>query len=384
MELSDIRRDIDRIDGELVRLLCERLECSQRVAAFKHEHGLPVLNEVREQEVLAAVEAASTTLDENGHGFELANRLVYSAVMEASRALQYRLLGAGAALRRTLSEAEQALIPSERARVVCQGVSGAFSHEAASVLFPSAQPQFVERWEDVIEAVKTGQADYGLLPVENSSTGSVHEVYDLIMANRCHIAAAVALPVEHCLLTTDGASPEEIRTVISHPQALAQCRDFITAHGFEQQSFGNTAAAAREVARRGDKTVAAIGSKAAAAAYGLQVAADGIQTVKGNTTRFVAISRQLCIPADADRITLLFCLPHRTGSLYHMLGRFALEGLNLTKIESRPLMTGSFEYAFYLDFEGNARNEHTVSLLCALSEELEQFTVLGNYREYTV
>jgi len=183
------------------------------------------------------------------------------------------------------------------------------------------------------------------------------------------------------LLTTADATVDDVRTVVSHPQALGQCREFIRQHGFTEQSYGNTATAAALVAQKGDPSLAAIGSVQAAQAYGLTVAKEDIQTYSGNTTRFVAITRELCIPADADRITLLFCLPHVTGSLYHTLARFALEGLNLTKLESRPLKNGSFEYAFYLDFEGNLQNDNTVALLCALSEELPQFTLLGNYRE---
>lgn len=383
MDLSQIRKDIDRIDKELVRLLCERLDCSVRVAEYKHANGIPVLNEAREQAVLDGVEQASAEYDPLGRGYGRANSLVYSTVMEVSRALQHRMLGAGEELRRRLSEADTALLPPDAARIVCQGARGAFSHEAAEKLFPGCRPTFLSTWEDVIEAVKNGQADYGLLPVENSSTGSVHEAFDLIMANRCHIAAAVDVPVRQCLLTVKGADPAAVKTVVSHPQALLQCREYIREHGWAEQSYGNTATAAAMVAQKNDPTLAAIGSKQAAREFGLDVGAEHIQTFDGNTTRFVAISQKLCVPVDADRITLLFCLPHVTGSLYHTLARFALEGLNLTKLESRPLKNGTFEYAFYLDFEGNLKEENTISLLCALSEELPQFTLLGNYREKT-
>ena len=381
IDLSATRRDIDRIDGQLVPLLCERLDCSVRVAQYKQENGIPVLNEQREQAVLDGVAQASAALDEHDRGYDRANALVYSTVMEVSRALQHRLLGAGEALREDLRHAAKALIPADKARIVCQGMRGAFSHEAARRLFPAADPAFAQTWEDVVAAVKNGDADYGLLPVENSSTGSVHEVYDLIIANRCHIAAAVDVAVEQCLLAVKGASPDTVRTVVSHPQALAQCREYIREKGYIEQSCGNTAVAAALVAEKNAPTFAAIGSRKAADEYGLCVIADDIQTYDGNTTRFVAISKELCVTQDADRITLLFCLPHVTGSLYHTLARFALEGLNLTKIESRPLKNGSFEYAFYLDFEGNLQNENTLALLCALSEEMPQFTLLGNYRE---
>ncbi len=381
IELGEIRKDIDRIDNELVPLLCERLNCSEQVAKYKQEHSIPVLNEAREQEVIDAVYQKSEALDTKSFGFGRANSLVYSTIMEVSRALQHRLLGAGKAFLEEIDNATTSLIPDTTARIVCQGDKGAFSHEAAATLFPLTTPQFVENWEDVISAVANGTADYGFLPVENSSTGSVHEVYDLIIANRCHIAAAVDVPVRQCLLSVKGASLQDIETVVSHPQALAQCREFIRKHNLTEQSFSNTATAAAFVAEKSQKHIAAIGSERAAKEFGLEVLKNNIQTFDGNTTRFVAISRDLCIPENADRITLLFRLPHKTGSLCNILTRFALEGLNLTKLESRPLQNGNFEYAFYLDFEGNLKNNNTLSLLCALSEELPQFTLLGNYHE---
>ncbi len=384
IDLAKIRQEIDNIDNQLVPLLCERLNCSKQVAKYKGEHSIPVLNEAREREVIDAVYRKSDTLDSDGFGFGRANSLVYSTVMEVSRALQHRLLGAGAQLKTEIKSASPALIPDGTARIVCQGDKGAFSHEAANTLFPLSTTQFVETWDDVISAVAKGKADYGFLPVENSSTGSVHEVYDLIIANRCHIAAAVDVPVKQCLLSLNGATLDDIDTVVSHPQALAQCREFIKANGYAEQSFSNTATAAAFVAEKNDKHIAAIGSIRAAQEFGLQILKSNIQTFDGNTTRFVAISRDLCIPENADRITLLFRLPHVTGSLCNILTRFALEGLNLTKLESRPLQNGSFEYAFYLDFEGNLKNDNTLALLCALSEELPQFNLLGNYHEQKI
>ncbi len=381
MDLSQIRQEIDRIDEELVALLCRRLDCSVKVAEYKGAHGIPVLNEAREREVLNGIAAASDACDTAGHGYGRANELVYSTVMEVSRAIQHRMLGAGAELRECITQAKHALLTTDGARVICQGTRGAYSHEAAKALFDGCEPQFTDTWENVIDAVKNGRAEYGLLPVENSSTGSVHEVFDLIMTHECRIAAAVDVPVRHGLLTLPDADLSDIRTVVSHPQALAQCRAFIREHGLEEKNYGNTATAADYVASLGDKTVAAIGSQEAAMAFGLKVAKENVQTFDGNTTRFVAIARDLCVTDDANRITLMFCLPHVTGSLYHTLARFAFEGLNLTKLESRPLKNGTFEYAFYLDFEGNLQHEHTVSLLCALSEELPQFTLLGNYHE---
>lgn len=380
-ELSEIRGEIDRIDEELTALLCRRLDCAAQVAAYKEAHGLPVLNEQRERAVIEQARRDSEPYDTEKKGYGDANALVFASMMDVSRALQHRQLAAGESLRKAIGGAARTLPSGDSVRVVCAGRPGAFAHEAAARMFPGCAPQFVTGFIDVVEAVKRGEADYGVLPVENSSTGSVNEVYDLIMANRLTISAAAEVPVAHCLLAKPGARMEELRAVYSHHQALSQCADYIAEHGLEPRQYSNTAAAAEMVSLSEDKSACAIASKKAGDIYGLDIMGNNIQSVTGNCTRFIAISPTLVIPDDADKISLLFCIPHVTGSLYRVLARFAMEGLNLTKIESRPVRNGDFEYAFYLDFEGHLRQKGTVNLLCALSEEMPAFTFMGNYRE---
>ena len=380
MELAEIRREIDRIDDEMLRLFCRRMDCAGQVAAYKAVHGMPVLNTAREQQVLDGVRQGAGPYGD-------AAAVVFSTMMDVSRALQHRRLAAGDALRETLGNAQHTLFEAgQHPRIVCAGCPGAYADEAAGLLFPDAHtPQghlaFVETFADVVAAVREGRADYGILPIENSSTGSVHEVYDLVMANRCTIAAAAELPVRHCLAALPGAELRNLRAVYSHPQGLSQCAEYIAAHCWQSCACSNTAVAAEMVSRSGDTGIAAIASRRAAALYGLTVLEDGVQTAANNRTRFIAISSRLVIPQDADKISLLFSLPHVTGSLYRTLARFAIEGLNLTKMESRPLRTGEFEYAFYLDFEGSLAHPATLDLLCALSEELPMFSFLGSYRE---
>lgn len=378
MDLTEIRGEIDRIDEELLRLLCRRMDCAGDVAAYKAAHRLPVLNEERERDILRRVRAAG---DAAGPGYGDAAALVFSTMMDASRALQHKRLAAGNELRARLAAAPRRLLSPQKARVVCQGVAGAYSDEAASRLFPGATPRFVPAFADVFAAVADGTADYGVLPVENSSAGSVNEVYDLVMRHRFTIAAAVEVWVDHCLLALPGADREELTAVYSKQEALAQCSDYIGARGLEARGYSNTAAAARMVAEAGDPRLCAIGSRRAAEIYGLNILDKNIQNVDNNCTRFIAISRELVIPEDADKISLIFALPHVTGSLYRVLSRFAMAGLNLTKLESRPTRSGEFEYLFYLDFEGSLESEGTVDLLCALSEEMTAFSFLGNYRE---
>ncbi len=298
MELTKIRQEIDRLDAELVRLLCERLDYSRKSAAYKKEHGLDIFHEEREREVLEAVAAAADELDKDGYGYGIANRLIYSTVVEVSRSLQYKMLGAGQELRNILEAAP--IKWADNARVICCGVRGTFSDEAARAVFPKSTPTFVNRLGDVIESVKSGQADYGVLPVR----GPFYNMLDFVAENGCYIAARVHVQVDNI--------------------------------------------------------------------------------VKGNVTEFVVISPVLMSMPDANHTTLRFYLPHKTGALYHTLGRFALEGLNLTKVHTRPLDNEEYDGAIYLDFDGNVKNPRTADLLCALSEELGQVVLYGNYHEYVI
>lgn len=385
MDLKELRQQIDEIDEAMAALLCQRMDCSAAVAAYKAEHGLPVLNAGREAEVLRAAREQVRRERPQASGYPEAAQLVFATMMDTSRALQHRRMGAGDALRREIEAAQRRSLWDDRTRVACAGCAGAFAHEAARIMFPFCReegraPLFVSSFAEVFAAVEDGRADYGVVPVENSSTGSVNEVFDLVLAHRFSIVSASVVEVRHCLMALPGA--ENITDVYSHHQALSQCGEYIAAHGLNAHAFANTAMAAEMVAHSGNQSIAAIASEQAAELYGLQVLKRDIQSVPHNCTRFIAISKRAVIAPDAGKISLIFSLPHETGSLYRTLSRFAIEGLNLTKIESRPMRTGDFEYAFYLDFEGTVARENTRELLCALSEEMPQFTFLGNYHEW--
>lgn len=374
MTLSEVRKEIDGIDDELLRLFCRRMDCAKEVARIKAQEHLPVLNPKREQEILEAVGGAA---GEYGG----AARILFSTMMDVSRALQHDLLCGGEALRGLMQSAGP--LPAQPAGgVACPGVEGSFSGEAAWRLFPARSPKFYTTFQEVCDAVTAGEAEFGVLPVENSSAGSVTEVYDLLLRHRFYIVGAADLRVRHVLAAPKGACLAGVRQVYSHPQALRQCAGFLQRHAFDAVPYSNTAVAAEMVSRLPAQSgCAAICSRRAAEQYGLEFLAGDIQDQGDNCTRFLAVSRTLYIPQDADKISLCFALPHTTGSLYRTLARFALHGLNLTKIESRPMEGGSFEYFFYLDFSGSVRSEAVQSLVCALSEELPQFSFLGNYRE---
>ena len=373
MTLEEIRNEIDKIDSQLLPLFIARMHCAEQVAQVKSEQNLPVLNTKREDEILESIVEKA-----DNHGDEA--RVLYSTILEISRALQHKMLGGGSEIRSLVTGAPFQSVTVGK-NIACPGVPGAFSHEAVQELFPDCDTRFYTTFHDVFKAIENGEADFGLVPVENSSAGSVSEVYDYILNYRFYIVGAATLHIHHCLAAAQGTRIDDIQSVYSHPQALAQCSDFISANSWDALEYSNTAAAAKMVAQKATCNIAAICSKVAAKEYGLQILSENIQNSSTNCTRFIAISRELFIPNDAQKISLCFSLPHTTGSLYSVLARFAMSGLNLTKIESRPILGKNFEYDFYLDFTGNVRDPKTLDLLCALYSELPRFSFLGNYKE---
>lgn len=368
--LEKIRKEIDSIDGELLPLFLKRMACSEEVARLKQEAGAPVFNASREQEILQRVR-------EKGGGYGGSAAALYSTIMSISRARQHQILTGGKELREVEKTAAREM-PEKGIRVFCQGVSGAYSHKAALAFFREPEIEFRVSWKEVFEEVKKGSSGFGVLPVENSAAGSVSGVYDLLLQYRFYITGAVDVRVEHCLAAPKA---EKITSVVSHPQGLSQCSEYIEAHSLQQMEFSNTAAAAKYVAENVPLHTAAICSREAAKKYGLQILEENIQNARNNVTRFVVISREPILPREASKISLCFSLPHTTGSLYSVLERFAIGGLNLTKIESRPIPESNFEYDFYLDFTGNIHDPETLELICSLHDELPRFSFLGNYRE---
>ena len=375
MDLLELRNEIDKLDDELIPLLLRRMDISRQVAEYKVKNGIPVLNEKRELEILDDV---ASKCGEQGE----AMKTVFSAIMDASRALQHKIIGGGDTLRTLINSAKSGKnLTANGEPIACQGVQGAYSGKTAEALFPDSPIIFHKQFEDVFEAVNQNKARYGIIPVENSTAGSVHESYDLIMKYKFFIVGAYDLRVDHCLCAKPGVEFENIDDIYSHPQALSQCNIFLKNFDFTGINFSNTAAAAKFVSESDKNNIAAICSESAAKKYGLRIIRKGIQNVTNNTTRFIVISKELVIDDDAEKISLIFSAPHRTGSLYRVLGRFSMTGLNLTKLESRPVANGKFDYYFYVDILGSVRDAQTLDLLCALSDELPEFSFLGNYYE---
>ena len=375
LDLGEIREKIDGIDKQLVSLFEERMALCHSVAEYKISTGKKVLDTERENAKLAAI----TKMVQNPENVHAINDL-FSQIMANSRKMQYRLLEENG---QTLREPYEAVdeVDKTNCKVVYQGVPGAYSYIAMKRYFGENVENFhVPTWRDAMEAIANHEADYAVLPIENSTAGIVSDIYDLLVEYPHYIVGEQELPVEHVLMALPGAKVEDIRTVISHPQALAQCRRFLDSNeNWKTEERLNTAAAAKEVSESGDLTMAAVGSPYAAEHFGLQILKEGIFDARGNTTRFVIISGQKRFVKDAQKISVCMELPHQSGSLYNALAHFIYNDLNMTKIESRPIPQRKWEYRFFVDFEGNLSDPAVKNALRGLQAESAKFRIFGNY-----
>lgn len=377
-ELEQYRREIDGIDAELTALFLRRMGITAQVGAYKRARGLPVLDAAREAQLLT--EKAAMVADQ---GSKADITAFYEAVMGISRRQQGKLVNEAGdrGYDRIRSDLSRVRAPLEPPRVLYQGVPGAYAEEAAALFFGENAPrQAAETWEGIFLALKEGRADYGVLPIENNSTGAINQVYDLLAKYGHHIVGEQLVKVEHCLMAPRGATLGSIRQVYSHEQGLRQCADYMKAHpDWRGVVRLNTAEAGKFVADSGDVTKAAICSRRAADLYGLDILAQHISLNQENYTRFVVVSPVMELRAGSDKISALFVLPHRSGSLHEIMTLFAVNGLNMMKLESRPILGRSWEYQFFVDFTGDLTDPAMDGVLRELSRTAEEFRVLGNY-----
>ena len=376
MELKDYRDQLDRIDGQLVSLFKERMETVKSIADYKKEHNTPVLAAGREREILYRVTGLC------GEELQEYTKLLYSTLLELSRDYQEDRLNTEESklCREILAAAEHSGTFPGRAVVACQGMEGAYSQMACDKLFSLPQIMYFNRFDGVFRAVEAGMCRYGILPIENSSAGSVTEVYDLMEKYNCKIVRSLKLKIEHCLLAKPGAKLSDIKEVVAHEQALNQCGEFLKAHGVKITIFSNNAAAAQYVSQSDRTDIAAIASAGCADLYGLHILTDRVSNTDHNYTRFICISKNLEIFEGANRITFVASASHRPGSLYSLLAKFAAKGMNISKLESRPIPGKDFEFRFYFDVEASVHSPDTQKILSQLEKE-DFFTFLGAYSE---
>ena len=378
MDIQELRTEIDRVDDELVRLYSERMELTRQVGCYKREHGIPVLDSERERNLLNRVGEKAGAEHENGV------RALFGFLMAQSRTSQM-LDGRpesplGKQIRAALRETPE-LFPG-KATVACQGVEGAYSQKACEKIFSSPSILYCRDFESVFNAIDQGLCRYGILPIENSLAGSVNSVYDQMISRRFYIVRSVRVKIDHTLMARPGVRPEDIREIYSHEQAIQQCSRYLEAHSSWQVNIcRNTAAAAQMIAGNGRNDAAAISSAACAPLYGLNILETEIQNNSNNHTRFICIARQPEIYPGADHTSLMLVLPNRPGSLYQLLGRFNAQGINLTKLESRPMPGRDFEFMFYFDIDASVYSPAFTRLIEELDVTLEQFSYLGSYSE---
>lgn len=379
MELQKLREQIDSIDRELVSLFVKRMNCSAEVAEYKREHGIPVLDASRERALLSKVSELA------GEDFEDYARTLYATMLSLSRSYQHTRLGETTELCNTVEQAIEntpKLFP-ERATVACQGVEGAYSQIAAERLFKAPNIMFFSNWEKVFSAIESGMCRYGVIPIENSTAGSVKKVYDLMISRNFKIVRTVRIKIDHCLLAKKGTSLKDVKEIFSHEQAISQCSSFLASLGPDVKitRVENTALAAEMVAKSDRTDVASLSSRSCATLYGLNTLAGAVQDNGNNHTRFICITNQLEIYPGADRTSLMLVTPHKPGALFNILSRFNSLGINLLKLESRPIPDRDFEFMFYFDLESPVYSPKLSQLLAELEKECDEFTYLGSYSE---
>lgn len=374
-DLLELREEIDGIDRRITELYQRRMEIAGEVASYKIKNGRKVLDRERELSKLSALTALGDT-EFNRHGI----RELFEQIMAVSRKRQYQLMTeAGIYEKPDFEEVE--ILDYRKARIVFQGVEGAYTQLALKEYFGDGVDSYhVDTWRDAMEAIRTGSADYAVLPIENSSAGIVSENYDLMVEYDHCIVGEQIIRIDHALLGLPEAELADITDVYSHPQALMQCSRYLEdRRGWEKHSVKNTAMAAQKVREDGKLHKAAIASPLNAEIYGLKVLDTAIQDDRTNATRFIIVTGRRIFVKGAKKISICFEVPHESGSLYHMLSHFIYNGLNMNHIESRPVQGKNWEYRFFVDFDGNLGDAAVQNALRGLSEETIRLKVLGNY-----
>ena len=378
MELNELRSEINQIDEELLKLFLRRMDVAGQVADYKKAHDLPIYQPQREREILKKV-ADSAGPEMSGYA-----RVLFSMLMELSKSNQNKRNKKELDLHRQIASAIEntpKLFP-QAPMVACQGVEGANSQIACEKIFKNPFILYFKSFESVFSAIEQGLCQYGILPIENSTAGSVKKVYDLMIRHNFSIVRTFRLKVDHNLLAKPGVSLLDIKEIYSHEQALNQCSAFLEKlPGVKIIAVENTAVAAQMVAESGRTDIAAISSRPCAELYGLQNLAPSIQDKDNNRTRFICISKNLEVYPGADKTSIMMVLPHRPGSLYRVLARLFALGINVTKLESRPIPNRDFEFMFYFDLDTSIYSEEFVQLMCELDDLCEEFKYLGSYSE---
>lgn len=377
MDLKEIRTKIDAVDEQMLSLFLERMGLAEEVAAYKNEHHLPILNKTREREVLSRVTQEAG--DKEMYAYHL-----FSTLFELARSRQAELISAptrvAAQVKASLAAGSEVF--PQTGLVSCQGVEGANSQLACDRLLPRGNIVYVKTFSAVVSAVESGLCRFGVLPIENSSNGSVRAVYELLQDHKLSIVRSTRLCIRHELLALPGVKLSDITEIYSHEQAIGQCSKFLNGlNGVRVIPCDNTAAAAKMVSESGNRHAAAISSHPCAELYGLECLSDAIQDSENNYTRFICVAKDPVIYAGANRISLIIACDNKPGALYDILSKLAALGINMTKLESCPVTGRNFEFIFFLELEASVQAPGVLPMLEELERSCQNFQFLGNYAE---
>ncbi len=373
IDLAESRIKIDEIDRQMVELFEKRMELAMDIANYKKSVGKPIYDAAREEEKLTTLRAMA--------GSEFNKKAIadlFKQIMSMSRRLQYMLLED----QESLGFTEVEHFPrNKETQIAFYGERGSYTEQAMLEYFQTEVSGLpMETFEEVMQAVQGGKAEYGVLPIENSSTGTLSDIFDLLSEYNVYIIGEHMVKIEHNLWGLPGAKLSDIRQVYSHKQGLLQCSQFLSMHPQMKQIVGgSTAGSARKVLEEQDITQAAIASRRAGEYLGLSLLQEAIHNEDHNTTRFIVISNQRIYSQTAERTSICFALPHQSGSLYHTLSHFIYNNINMTKIESRPITGKAFAYRFYVDIEGGLENPAVKNALHCIREEALEMKILGSY-----
>lgn len=371
MELDELREQINEIDDKIAEIFVKRMELCLDVSHYKKDNGLPVFQSDREKFILEKM--AKKFPDD----LKTSSQVLYQTIMDISKCRQYREFFAD---KNTI---EYSPFETDKpCKVAVPGTKGSFSHIASTKPFEQAEIEFYDHFEQVFNAVEKSKADFGVVPIANSTAGSVVATYELLKKYDLKICATMKEKITHCLAAKKGVGLDDIKIVYSHEQALMQCSELLHKFGFKAHSYANTALAAEYVAQSSEP-FGAICSKECAELNGLEILQYDIANATENFTRFIVIAKKTLCSSNANIISVTLSLPHEKSALYRLLTKFSVAGLNLTMIESRPIANTDFDVVFYLDFEGSIHDEQVAMLINELSQDLAYFKFLGNYEDIT-
>ncbi len=377
LDVKDLREGINNIDDEIAALYVKRMELAKQIGEYKLENKLCIGDANREREIINRV---TKTMPED---IKLYGKQIFESLFNTSKAYQTRFVSVQS---KVINDVKEAIADGIKdfptsASVACQGVAGAYSQIAADRMFPIADILYFKDWDAVFKAVEKGLCEFGVLPIENSNAGSVNGVYDLMRKHNFYIVKSIKLRIQHHLLAKAGTDIKDIKEIYTHEQAVAQCQDFLKTLNVKITVCDNTAKAAELVADSDRADIACIASHDCAGIYGLNIVEPNVQNNDNNYTRFIAIAKKLTVYKNANKISIMANLPHEAGSLNKVLNRFAALGLNLTKLESRPMSNTSFEFAFYFDVMAEITSMEVQNLLAELDNTSDKFVFLGSYEE---